>query len=333
MAMVVQVAASAFRVLAKSRPKLLVAVGVAAVAGISAGTKGAIDTVRGRSVRQAATQRYDEAVAECEEVRLNAELVALEYGDFQMRSHQGTVGRFADWLEQNEHLVKRLNFKRVDGVWIRVPDIPKYKANADNVTAGLSGVVSAVGAGTSAQAAALWGVSTLASASTGTAISSLSGAAAQNATLAWLGGGSLASGGGGVAVGTAVLNLVTVVPVLLIGGMTLGVMGARTKTTAHHYAARVEVEIGRIQLTQALLVSTDRRIGELRQVLTRLVKQATAANDELEVLDFDPKLHAREFLRALQFVTAVKEVLNTPILDPESGELTEASIEVVRKHA
>ena len=35
-------------------------------------------------------------------------------------------------------------------------------------------------------------------ASTGTAISSLSGAAATNAALAWLGGGTLAAGGGGV---------------------------------------------------------------------------------------------------------------------------------------
>lgn len=46
-------------------------------------------------------------------------------------------------------------------------------------------------------------------ASTGTAISSLSGAAATNATLAWLGGGSLAAGGGGMAAGTAVLGTIT----------------------------------------------------------------------------------------------------------------------------
>ena len=331
--MVVQVAASAVRSLAKAGPKLLVAAAIAAAVGIASGVKGAVDTVRARSVRKTAAQRYDEAVGECEEVRLNAELIGRQYGDFQVRAHQDTVGRFADWLERNEHLVKRLNFKRVDGVWIRVPDIPKYKATVENVTTGLSGVVSAVGAGASAQAGALWGVSTFASASTGTAISSLGGAAAQNATMAWLGGGTLASGGGGVAAGTAVLNLVTAVPVLLIGGMTLGVMGARTNTKARDYAAKAEVEIGRIQVTQALLVSTERRIGELRRVLTTLVERAAAAIDELESLDFDPKLHAREFLRALQLVTAVKEVLNTPILDPRSGELTEASIEVVRKYA
>lgn len=46
-------------------------------------------------------------------------------------------------------------------------------------------------------------------ASTGTAISSLSGAAATNATLAWLGGGSLAAGGGGMAAGSVVLGTIT----------------------------------------------------------------------------------------------------------------------------
>jgi predicted alpha/beta-hydrolase family hydrolase len=42
-------------------------------------------------------------------------------------------------------------------------------------------------------------------ASTGTAVSTLSGAAATNAALAWWGGGSLAVGGGGIGGGTAVI--------------------------------------------------------------------------------------------------------------------------------
>jgi hypothetical protein len=62
-------------------------------------------------------------------------------------------------------------------------------------------------------------VGALASASTGTAISSLSGAAATNATLAWFGGGSLASGGLGIAGGTAVLGGLIVIPALIITGL------------------------------------------------------------------------------------------------------------------
>jgi len=63
-------------------------------------------------------------------------------------------------------------------------------------------------------------VSTLGvAASTGTAISSLSGAAATNAALAWLGGGTLAAGGGGVAAGT------TIVAAVSTGGAVVAIAG------------------------------------------------------------------------------------------------------------
>lgn len=55
--------------------------------------------------------------------------------------------------------------------------------------------------------AAMWVATTFGTASTGTAISTLSGAAAGNAALAWLGGGALSAGGGGVAAGNALLAL------------------------------------------------------------------------------------------------------------------------------
>lgn len=58
-----------------------------------------------------------------------------------------------------------------------------------------------------APTAAMWIATTFGTASTGTAISSLSGAAATNAALAWLGGGALATGGGGIAAGNAFLAL------------------------------------------------------------------------------------------------------------------------------
>lgn len=330
--MVVQVVMGSFRGVAKVSPKVLAVLGSVAAAGVAVGAKGVVDLTRSGSIRRDAKGRFDEAVAECERVRRESAEIARLYGEFQLGVHRDTVARFADWLEQNEHLVKRLNFKRVDGVRIRVPDIPTYKAGVENVTAGVAGLVTAMGAAASAQAGALWGVATFASASTGTAISSLSGAAAQNATLAWLGGGSLASGGGGITAGSAVLGLVTVVPVLLIGGMTIGIHGTRTKTRARRYAAEIELEIRRISVAQQLLSATQQRIAEMRDVLVRLVERATSALDALEAHEFDPNLHAREFLRVLQLATAVKEVLNTPILDPKSGELTEASIEVVRSY-
>ena len=66
----------------------------------------------------------------------------------------------------------------------------------------LGGIIVGVGP-TAAMAIA----TTFGTASTGTAISLLTGAAAQNAALAWLGGGALAAGGGGMAAGNALLAL------------------------------------------------------------------------------------------------------------------------------
>ena len=62
-----------------------------------------------------------------------------------------------------------------------------------------------------------------------------------------------------------------------------------------------------------------------------MTERATRALAMLDALEFDPELHASEFLRVVQLVTAVKEVLNT-LLDLKSGELTEASIEILRKY-
>lgn len=70
-----------------------------------------------------------------------------------------------------------------------------------------AGVTGAVSAGTIYTA-----VAALGTASTGTAIGTLSGIAASNATLAWLGGGALAVGGGGIALGTVVLGGIAIVP-------------------------------------------------------------------------------------------------------------------------
>lgn len=78
-----------------------------------------------------------------------------------------------------------------------------------------AGAIGATG-GLLLQNATLGIVSSYASASTGTAISSLGGAAASKATLAWLGGGSISSGGFGVVIGSLVIKSVWVVGAIII---------------------------------------------------------------------------------------------------------------------
>ena len=83
-----------------------------------------------------------------------------------------------------------------------------YKtANIKNTGAGVAGVGTGIAIAALGPTAAMGIATTFGVASTGTAISSLSGAAATNAALAWLGGGALAAGGGGMAAGNAFLSL------------------------------------------------------------------------------------------------------------------------------
>ena len=83
----------------------------------------------------------------------------------------------------------------------------KWKEEENARGFGLAGALGGVGLAALGPTAAMSVAMTFGTASTGTAIASLSGAAATNAALAWLGGGTLAAGGAGMAAGQAMLTL------------------------------------------------------------------------------------------------------------------------------
>ena len=102
------------------------------------------------------------------------------------------------------------NLKKLCLTWKQQAD--KIEADYNAAVAksgGTAGGGAALGVGIAAlgPSAAMGIATTFGVASTGTAISSLSGAAATNAALAWLGGGALATGGGGMAAGETFLAM------------------------------------------------------------------------------------------------------------------------------
>lgn len=116
-------------------------------------------------------------------------------------------------------------------------DLLSIQESAFKMKEVINGGLAALGSGGLAGLATYGGVGMLASASTGTAIAGLSGAAATNATLAWLGGGALSAGGFGIAGGTAVLGGIVAGPVLAIGGMML----ASKAEAAKHDVIQIEI--------------------------------------------------------------------------------------------
>lgn len=93
-----------------------------------------------------------------------------------------------------------------EAVYDHVTEYPKtYLTVAVGVATGGVGLAFAPAIAAAAGGAGLLG----ATATTGTAISTLSGAALTNASLAALGGGALAAGGGGMAAGTVAVTVGT----------------------------------------------------------------------------------------------------------------------------
>lgn len=111
--------------------------------------------------------------------------------------------------------------------------------------------IAALSSGALAGIASYGGVMMLASASTGTAIASLSGATAANATLAWFGGGSLAAGGLGMAGGTVVLGGIVAGPVLAMAGTLM-----KAKSNEKLANAR-QIEAQAAQTVEELGIMTD----------------------------------------------------------------------------
>ena len=138
----------------------------------------------------------------------------------------GSVKEWTEIIKDIENLPKHvftnttaripsLNIEEVTKVSV---DVIAVSGDRRYGSRGCCGKIVASGAITSA-------VMALGTASTGTAMSTLSGAVAANATLVALGGGSLVAGGGGMALDSLVLGGATLMVGLLVGEIIMGVTG------------------------------------------------------------------------------------------------------------
>lgn len=144
----------------------------------------------------------------------------------------------------------------------RLPDFQRIERLVINYSETASALGGA-GAGSAALAGSWSVVSLVGAASTGTAISTLSGVAATNATLAWFGGGALAAGGAGMAGGTAVLGGIALFPVI-------GFMSWHSRAKA----AKVAQETNRLRF----------QLADLQQAIEHHSTRMSAANAALDQL-------------------------------------------------
>lgn len=147
-----------------------------------------------------------------------------------------------------------------------------------NVGAGAAGAGLGVAVVTMGPTVAMGVATTFGVASTGTAISALSGAAATNAALAWLGGGALAAGGGGMAAGEAFLALAGPVG-WAIAGVSLvasGLLFWKSSSDKKH------LENVFTAISYRDVKSYELAIVELKERISRIIDESGKLNEAIE---------------------------------------------------
>lgn len=194
-----------------------------------------------------------------------------------------TLGRAAKFLMRAKVKERELFEKlEITPVQLATWELASIQA-IDVVTAITKGSMSGIASASAAYSL----VGTLGAASTGTAISTLSGAAATNATLAWLGGGTIATGGGGMALGLMVLNSIVVGPALLVSSYFVGRKAEEIATAVAQEVAKMDIDESEINRQLKILETILQRVDELfkstvdvDKILTDLLAKANSENLE-----------------------------------------------------
>ncbi|WP_204141295.1 hypothetical protein [Halomicronema sp. CCY15110] len=303
-----------------------IALGSAAY-GAAAGVDGVSKMKKAEGKAKRAKKRHEAAVRALEQRWDDVNLRAKDYGEFQLSILQDTVGRFVNFIESTGRQAAMSDKEFLEGLEVSARQLKQYKSAAIKAEQYFKGGVSAIAASAAGYGGAMTLATTVGVASTGTAISSLSGAAATNAILAWFGGGSLAVSGGGMALGSMVLGGITIGPAIAIGGFVLGNEGEKALTKARKYKAKVKAAIAQMEAAQAFANQVERRITELWEILDTLNGHAIEGLQTLESQPFDRKRDAQLFQRVALLVKAIADITQTPILDAE-GQLNPGSIDI-----
>lgn len=317
-------------------PFAFMAIGAGAAAlGIGKSVKASADQKDANETNERAQDIVDSATKDAQKSRENTNK-ALE-----------DLGRKKVWILDNSmetfiHLFEQLHNVEL-GESSGMDELKKFRINKQSfgelkqMSAMASSVLGSVAGGAAAGAltaiGAYGGAMTLGTcATTGTAIAALNGAAATNATLAFLGGGALSVGGLGMFGGSIVLGGLVAGPALAVMGFVVGAKASANKDAAYanlSKARKYEEEVKTVQILckairmranmfERLLIKLDAIFEPLTDSLAQIIQTGGTdfsrySRDEKAVVSAN-----------LALAKAIKAVLDTPILT-EDGNLTDES--------
>ena len=322
-------------------PILFIGIAVATGAvGIGKTTKAGFDQHNAKRLNENSDERMEEAANKLNTYRNQCEKSLEMLGEEKLFVLNGNISAFMDTFTQikNVDFTESLGLNELNKLAIDKKDFQELGEMRNFAVSLSSGFAAGMTGGALAAFGAYSAASTFAAASTGTAIASLSGAAASNATLAFFGGGSLASGGLGIAGGTAVLGGLVAGPALLIMGMIVEAKAGKNLEEAKANAAEATVyceqmEAG-VEQCIAIRRSTDMFYSLLAILDSRFLPLIHRMQKVVAKEGYDYSKYSieskKEIAAAASMAVSIKAVLDTPLLTDE-GNLTDSSAELYNK--
>lgn len=311
---------------------------------VISGVQAVQDRKKSIKTKEEAEKLQEEVMATNEAVRDDLNDALEIFGKRKMDALHNTVGVFLDYLEHLNQKSKTKEYELLTKIDVQPEQIAEMKqldmkASDAAKVLGVGGGFAAIGLmGT--KPLVFWGVAKIATASTGTAISSLHGAAATNAILAWLGGGTVAAGGGGVAAGTAVMATLTATATVGLAVIAVGTLASafysRKYTEATKHLAEVQEWVAQTEASWTVMAGIKQRVLELQGLTTdletRTIAQLHKLDPYIDQFDNTDMTQVGLFQQAAIMVKSMSELAQVPVLD-DDGNLNEQANIVAAKTA
>lgn len=305
------------------------AAAVAAAVGVAKGVKGVVDSNEANEIQKEVNGILSKSKDSFNKVKESTTIEIQELGKIKIESFANEIKDFIETFSKikNAELIESKELSKFNLTKEEIEDMRfSYLKATDILGSGIAGI----GAGALLGWGVYGGVMALGTASTGTAIGGLSGIAATNATLAWLGGGSLAvGGGGGIALGTTILGGIIAGPALLIAG---GIFGAKAEEILNNAKSnlsevkKIKVELETAELELNAIKEKTIQMSNLIKKLAFLLKSSNEAMRQVVQRSTDWRIYSEEEKNivtvAIKNAQILKKVMDIPLLT-EEGKLSD----------
>ncbi|RNE72474.1 chemotaxis protein [Vibrio cholerae] len=300
---------------------------VAAGYGAKKGYDGYQDKSEANDILESSKRKYENerSVFDKQNELTNQSLVKL--GQMQLK-----IGNdFEEFRTIAEKLLEKLNQSNSKDLEI---DFPQHKLDKIHglalSTTAYMGKIAGAGAAGAAAYAVYGGVMAVAAASTGTPIAALSGAAAYNATMAAIGGGSIAAGGFGMAGGAMVLGGVVAAPIMAIAGWAFASHAEEALSDARKTRTEVNEAVGKMAKGRKQLDKTKLYVDRIYAETERLYLVFKEYFDNLKAFDqliagkTDISKFEDDVIRLIhngyQIAAILTDIITTPLFKPKQDE-------------